>query len=181
MKPNNLKFFFVLAVLWLCVTSHSGGILAMELTQNSAAPDFSAVDQNGKTHSLADYQGQWLLLYFYPKDDTPGCTKEACTFRDHFSELQGKVAVIGVSHDSADSHDKFASKYKLQFPLLSDPERKIIKTYGANGLLFTKRISYLINPEGKIAKVYPSVSPADHAREVLEDWKALSVMGNKAK
>jgi peroxiredoxin Q/BCP len=139
------------------------------LQSNQKAPDFSARDQEGKVHTLSDYQGKWLLLYFYPKDDTYFCTKEACGLRDRFEDLKGKAEVLGVSRDSVESHEKFAEKYRLPFTLLSDPEKKLIKAYGAQGLLFTKRISYLIDPQGKIAKVYPKVGASGHAREVLED------------
>lgn len=146
----------------------------MSLQEGQKAPSFSASDQNGKKHQLSDYRGKWLLLYFYPKDNTPGCTKEACSFRDQFEELRGKVEVLGVSHDGIESHQRFVSKYRLPFLLLSDPKREIIKAYEANGFLFTKRISYLINPEGKIAKVYSKVSPVQHAHEVLLDYQRLS-------
>ncbi len=147
----------------------------MELTENSKAPDFKAYDQNGKIHYLKDYSGKWILLYFYPKDNTPGCTIEACQLRDHFDELRTKMEVIGVSHDKVESHARFASKYKLPYTLLSDPDREIIRAYGAKGFLFTKRISYLINPEGKIAKIYLNVSPKKHAKEILEDFERLAV------
>lgn len=146
----------------------------MSLKEGDKAPNFAALDQNGKQHTLAGYRGKWILLYFYPKDSTPGCTKEACSFRDEFSDLKGKVEVLGVSHDRVESHAKFASKHQLPFALLSDPQKKIIEDYGAKGFFFTKRISYLIDPEGRIAKAYPSVSPARHAREVLEDHKRLT-------
>ncbi len=145
----------------------------MSLKEGDKAPEFAALDQNGKQHSLASYKGKWVLLYFYPKDDTPGCTKEACSFRDEFSDLKGKVEVLGVSHDRVESHAKFANKYQLPFVLLSDPQKRIIEAYGAKGFFFTKRISYLINPEGKIAKYYSSVSPKGHAKEVLGDYQKL--------
>jgi len=141
----------------------------MELAEGTKAPPFEGNDQNGKKHSLNDYRGRWLLLYFYPKDDTPGCTKEACAFRDEFHDLKGKAEVVGVSHDKVESHAKFAEKFKLPFTLISDPERKIIADYGAKGFFFTKRISYLIDPKGKIAKIYRSVSPRKHAGEILKD------------
>jgi peroxiredoxin Q/BCP len=145
----------------------------MKPAENGPAPDFRAPDQNGKEHALPDYRGRWLLLYFYPKDDTPGCTKEACTFRDHFEDLKGKVEILGISHDKVESHSRFAGKYGLPFNLLSDPDRKIIKAYGADGFFFTKRISFLIDPKGKIAKVYDKVTPKSHALEVLEDWERI--------
>ncbi len=145
----------------------------MALKEGEKAPHFVALDQNGKKHQLSDYKGKWLLLYFYPKDNTPGCTKEACSFRDQFHDLKGKVEVLGVSHDGLESHQRFAEKYKLPFLLLSDPKREIIKAYEANGFLFTKRISYLVNPQGKIAKIYAKVSPGQHAEEVLKDYESL--------
>lgn len=139
------------------------------LSENSPAPEFKAQDQNGKWHSLKDYAGKWVLLYFYPKDDTPGCRREACEFRDHFGDLKKKAIVLGVSHDTVVSHKKFGKKYGLPFLLLSDPEKKIIRDYEAKGFLFTKRISYLIDPQGSIAKAYDKVSPSRHAQQVLED------------
>ena len=144
------------------------------------AIDFSLPDQNGKVHSLSSYKGSWVLLYFYPKDDTPGCTKEACGFRDSLNDLKKhNVFVLGVSADSVSSHQKFAKKYNLNFPLLSDEKKEIIKAYGAfgkkkfmgkefEGIL---RISFLINPEGEIVKKYDKVKPEVHAKEVLEDIK----------
>jgi len=144
--------------------------IEMKLSEGQKAPDFAALDQQGQQHKLSAYKGKWLLVYFYPKNDTPGCTKEACAFRDEFADLKGKVEVLGVSHDKVESHAKFASKYQLPFTLLSDPQKKIIEAYEAKGFFFTKRISYLINPEGKIAKIYSKVSPKGHAREVLRDY-----------
>ncbi len=142
------------------------------LKAGDQAPGFSALDQNNKTHQLSDYQGKWLLLYFYPRDNTPGCTKEACGLRDifpDFSQLGAKV--LGVSTDSINSHQKFINKFELPFDLLSDPDKKIIKDYQAGGLF--SRISYLINPRGMIAKVYPKVKPEKHAAEVLADLNSL--------
>jgi peroxiredoxin Q/BCP len=140
------------------------------LSIKTKAPDFSASDQDGKIHNLADYAGQWLLLYFYPRDNTPGCTVEACSLRDNFPHFEKlKTAVVGVSTDSVASHGKFASKYSLPFTLLADPDHKIIKAYQADG--FKRRISYLIDPSGVIVKAYYNVKPANHAEEVLEDLK----------
>ncbi len=148
------------------------------LAINSQATDFAAEDQTGTIRKLQDFQGKWLVLYFYPKDDTPGCTKEACNFRDSFHALEQKgVAIVGVSRDSVVSHQKFAKKYKLNFPLLSDPDKKIIEAYGAWGpkKIFgrtfdgIKRMTYLIDPEGKIKKVYEKVNPLKHAGEITKD------------
>lgn len=142
------------------------------------APDFKLTDQNNKTHSLADYKGKWVVLYFYPKDDTPGCTKEACTFRDDIFKLRELGAqVLGVSLDSAESHAKFAEKYGLPFPLLADTDGKVTESYGALMNLVVakvaKRYTYLIDPEGKIRKTYLTVDPAKHAREIIGDLQAL--------
>ena len=152
------------------------------LPPHSSAPDFSLPDQEGNMRSLRDQQGTWLLLYFYPKDDTPGCTKEACGFRDQYAELRKRgVIVFGVSKDSVESHKKFSGKFSLTFPILSDPDKTVIQAYGAwgpkqfmgrkyDGIL---RVSYLINPEGKIAKVYEKVNPEEHPSQVLRDLLAL--------
>ena len=145
----------------------------MKLSENSPAPDFTAEDQHGKKHSLQQYRGRWVLLFFYPKDSTPGWTKEVCQIRDNFDELEPKAVILGVSADSIASHAKFASKHDLPFSLLADPQKEIIKSYGASGILFTKRCSFLINPEGNIAKIYESVTPSKHAKEVLEDLIAF--------
>lgn len=142
--------------------------------------DFSLPDQNGKIHKLSDYKGKWVVLYFYPKDDTPGCTKEACGFRDGTDELKKLgAAVLGVSADSITSHKKFADKHHLNFPLLSDENKEVIKKYGAwgkkkflgkefEGIL---RITYLINPQGEIVKKFEKVKPDIHAKEIIEEIK----------
>lgn len=143
------------------------------------APDFRLVDQNGTIKSLSDFSGQWVVLYFYPKDDTPGCTKEACSFRDDLTTLEKLGAkVVGVSVDDSDSHSKFASKYHLPFPLLADADGKVADSYGAltNLLLLkiAKRYTFLIDPKGKIAKVYLSVDTSRHSQEIVDDLKKLS-------
>ncbi len=141
---------------------------------NTPAPDFSLPDESGEFHSLEEYKGSWVLLYFYPKDDTPGCTKEACSLRDYALEYeQNDLIVIGISKDSGESHQNFISKYKLPFTLLSDEKSKVIDMYGAKGPIGTKRISYLIDPEGMIEKVYTKVDPEKHAEEVLRDLESL--------
>jgi peroxiredoxin Q/BCP len=150
------------------------------LAEKTLAPDFSALDQQGNRHELKDYQGKWLLLYFYPKDNTPGCTKEACQFRDYFEDLKPEVSVLGVSSDSVKSHSKFATQYRLPFPLLADSDKEIIRLYHANGLFFTKRISYLIDPHGTIAKVYEKVDPAKHAMEVLKHVQQFKQQENSS-
>ena len=133
-------------------------------------------------HSLSHYQGQWVLLYFYPKDDTAGCTKEACGIRDAFPDYQkSKIAVLGVSVDPVKSHKKFQEKYKLPFTLLSDEEKKVVKKYGVWGekkfmgrtYMGTYRTSFLIDPRGSIAKIYERVAPEAHAQDVIGDAETL--------
>lgn len=146
------------------------------------APTFSLLDQDSVTHTLKQYVGLWTLLYFYPKDDTPGCTKEACMIADVYKDFKRmKVTVLGVSKDTPKSHKKFAEKYSLPFTLLSDPTMEMMDKYGAaafkqmygKAVRGTKRISYLIDPTGKIAKVYPDVDPANHVGELLKDIQEL--------
>lgn len=144
------------------------------------AIDFSLPDQNGKIHQLSNYKGKWVVLYFYPKDYTPGCTKEACGFRDEIAELKKlDVVVLGISADSVSSHKKFSEKYHLNFPLLSDEKKEVIKKYGAwgkkkflgkefEGIL---RITYLINPQSDIVKKFEKVKPNIHAKEIIEEIK----------
>ncbi|MEO5628072.1 MAG: peroxiredoxin [Candidatus Saccharimonadales bacterium] len=147
-----------------------------------SAANFSLQDQDGKTHSLNDYKGKWLVVYFYPKDDTPGCTTEACSFRDEYGYIQENGAsVLGISKDSVASHKKFALKYSLNFPLLSDESLDTIKAYGAYGersmygrkFMGIIRSTFLINPEGEIVKEYPKVTPKDHAVQIVKDLQAL--------
>lgn len=146
------------------------------------APAFKLLDQDNKWHSLTDYKGKWVILYFYPKDDTPGCTTEACSFRDEYDYIQENGAVVlGMSKDSVKSHKKFAEKYNLHFPLLSDESLNTIKAYGAYGerSMYGKtymgiiRSTFLINPEGQIAKEYPKVTPKGHAVQIVKDLEAL--------
>ncbi len=147
------------------------------------APSFSLPDQDGKNHRLEDYRGKWVLLYFYPKDNTSGCTKEACAIRDEFPRFEKLDAVVlGVSKDSIESHKRFADRHGLPFTLLSDADTKVQGAYGAwrkkkmagREYMGTFRMSVLIDPDGKIAKVYEKVRPAEHAAEVLDDLKELA-------
>ncbi|MDG7041368.1 MAG: peroxiredoxin [Nitrososphaerota archaeon] len=147
------------------------------LSVGDVAPDFKAKDQNGKEVSLGEYKGKPVVLYFYPKDNTPGCTKEACSFRDDMGSYKdAEVAVLGVSADGVDSHRNFTEKYGLNFTLVSDKDKSIINTYGVGGLLFTKRTTFIIDGDGKIAYVFPSVSPEGHAKEVLEKLRELKLI-----
>lgn len=152
----------------------------MLLKPKQKAPAFVLPDQDGKAHALEEYLGKWVVLYFYPKDDTPGCTKEACSFRDGYVGLKrAGVVVLGVSVDSVKSHQKFAEKFSPQFPLLADEEKKVVGLYDVWGkkkfmgreYLGVFRTTFLIDPKGKIAKIYENVKPDDHAQEILTDVK----------
>lgn len=143
------------------------------LSPGQPAPHWSAIDQHGQARSLSQYRGKWLLVYFYPKDDTPGCTIQACGIRDAFADFAGKVEVVGVSKDSDESHRAFTEKYKLPFPLLSDADRVIITAYEATAEGFGKRVSFLIDPKGTIAKIYTGIDCAAHAGRILADVSAM--------
>jgi thioredoxin-dependent peroxiredoxin len=151
-------------------------LLELKLKEGDPAPAFTATANSGATVSLADFKGRNVILYFYPRDNTPGCTKEACAFRDHFAEFKKRGAVVlGVSTDPVKSHDKFVAKYKLPFTLLADEDRKIVQAYGVWGpktfmgvkYTGTSRVTFLIGPDGRIKKIWPKVKPAEHAEEVL--------------
>jgi peroxiredoxin Q/BCP len=144
----------------------------------SDAPSFNLQDQNGEWHTLADYRGQWLAVYFYPRDDTPGCTKEACNFRDNIYAFKAIGAgVVGISVDDVESHKEFSDKYKLPFTILADEDGKTAKAYGVlrdyKLIKLASRQSFLINPEGKVAKHYGDVDPDTHTEEVLADIKTF--------
>jgi thioredoxin-dependent peroxiredoxin len=148
----------------------------LKLKEGDVAPAFTAQINGGQTASLADYKGKPVILYFYPKDDTPGCTKEACAFRDAFAEFTAKGAVVlGVSADSVKSHDKFVKKFKLPFPLLADEDKRIVDAYGVWGektfmgrrYQGIHRVTFLIGGDGRIQKIWPKVKPEEHAAEVL--------------
>ena len=143
------------------------------------APEFTLVDGGGVTHSLTDYKGKWVVLYFYPKDDTPGCTVEACSLRDARDTLaQMGVEIIGVSRDEPSSHEKFKQKHSLNFTLLTDADAQVINAYGAWGKkMFGQegilRKTFIINPDGQVVKVYGRVTPVGHGDAVIEELKAL--------
>lgn len=146
------------------------------LETGTRAPAFDLADQDGRRHSLDQYRGRWLVVYFYPRDDTPGCTKEACSFRDAASELAAAGAIVlGVSADDAAAHQRFAQKHGLGFPLLVDPDKSMLTAYGAwvekesrgQRRMGVQRITYVIDPEGQVAKAWPSVKAEGHAQEVL--------------
>ena len=150
----------------------------MQLEVGDTAPDFTLPDQDGEKQKLHKYKGKWVFLYFYPRDFTPGCTKEACEIRDNFDQFKKHgVVVLGVSTDSVDSHKKFEQKHRLPFTLLSDKDKKVVRKYGVwvKKSMFgktyegVKRTSFLIDPRGKIAKIYKNVKPESHAPQVLND------------
>lgn len=146
--------------------------------EESAAPAFELADQNGRVHRLGDYAGRWLVLYFYPRDDTPGCIREACRFRDDIGVLGDLgAAVAGVSVDDTESHADFARKYALPFPLLSDPGGKTAAAYGSllnlGVVRFARRHTFIIAPDGRIAARFGKVDPARHAQEVARTLRAL--------
>ncbi|MEK7151789.1 MAG: thioredoxin-dependent thiol peroxidase [Patescibacteria group bacterium] len=154
----------------------------IKITAGSIAPDFKLMDQDNKEHTLSNYRGHWVLLYFYPKDDTPGCTKEACSIRDSFPDFSKlKIKVFGVSVDSTASHKKFEKKYDLPFRLLADIDKEVVKLYGVwlkkkfmgREYMGTMRTSFVVDPNGRIVKIYNNVNTEDHAREVLGDMKLL--------
>ena len=154
----------------------------MNLKIGDNAPDFNLLDENDNNRSLFNYKGKWILLYFYPKDNTPGCTTEACMIRDDFAGFKRlDVIVVGVSTDSTKSHKSFVEKYNLPFTLLSDENKEVVNLYGVWGKKKmmgkeydgTFRTSFLINPKGKIEKIYKNVQPAEHSKEVLLDLENI--------
>ena len=152
---------------------------AEALIIGAPAPEFELSDQAGQLHSLEDYRDQWVVLYFYPKDETPGCTTEACEFRDNIFEFRKiNVQILGVSFDDVESHRKFAENHDLPFPLLADTEGNAAEAYGVKtkmlGMTIAKRQTFLIDPAGNLAKHYDKVKPETHSTEVLADLKTLS-------
>ncbi|MGJ5629543.1 peroxiredoxin [Nostoc sp. KVJ20] len=140
----------------------------MPLAVGTDAPAFTTKDTNGNTVSLSDFAGKTVVLYFYPKDDTPGCTKQACSFRDAQSQYQGKdIVILGVSADDEVSHQAFTQKYNLNFPLLADSDKSLIKAFDVDGGGYAKRVTYVIDPSGKITHVDTSVNTTTHASDVL--------------
>jgi len=178
-SSNFIAKIFVLSFLTALFSfSHADGLKVGDL-----APEFTLMNQNGQALRLNDYRGKWVVLYFYPKNDTPGCTTEACSFRDNINRLISQQAIVlGVSVDSQQSHAEFAKKYKLPFDLLADVQGIVTKSYGAlldlKVVKFAKRHSFIINPEGRIAKIYRQVSPKQHVREVMADLNALQQKSN---
>lgn len=153
-------------------------VLAEQPREGDPAPDFELQDQGGQMHSIEDYRGKWVALYFYPKDDTPGCTTEACEFRDNIFAFKNlDCQILGISLDDVDSHKDFSEKYSLPFPLLADSEGITADAYGVKtkfmGMTVAKRQTFLIDPQGNIAKHYDSVDPDTHSKQVLADLESL--------
>ena len=174
-----IKVFLVLAVILALVFIFKKTAFGSEdKLLGKAAPDFKLKNSYGELVSLEQFKGEWLLVFFYPKDDTPGCTKEACSLRDNFTEIKKLNAnVVGISIDSSDSHKEFKEKYNLPFMLLSDSDGEAAKKYGAlnNFFIFklAKRQSFIIDPIGVVRRVYRDVSPANHAQEIKNDLEAF--------
>ena len=140
-----------------------------QLTVNTVAPDFTLIDAAGISHTLSDYRGQFIILYFYPKDNTPGCTKEACNFRDSFSQIRAQNAIIlGVSWDSSEKHASFSEKYNLPFTLLSDIKGDVTEAYKAAGWFMPKRYTYIIDPVGKIVNIYKKFDISSHSENIIK-------------
>jgi peroxiredoxin Q/BCP len=168
-----------LALLFTALLAFAAPALADAPAVGSPAPAFKLQDQAGQWHSLSDYKGKWVVLYFYPKDDTPGCTTEACAFRDNIFAFDKEGAVVlGISVDNITDHKAFAEKHSLPFTLLADPTKDVTKQYGVlktyMGVMeMARRDTFIIDPQGRIAKHYESVNPDDHSKVVLQDLKAL--------
>jgi len=173
-----MKMIFTGLPAMLLLLLGSGAALADQPAVGAPAPDFELRDQDGHMHSIEDYRGQWVALYFYPKDGTPGCTTEACEFRDNiFAFRRLNCQVLGISLDDAASHKMFAEKHGLPFPLLADTEGSTADLYGVKsnmmGFTVARRQTFLIDPEGNIARHYEKVDPDSHSAEILADLEAL--------
>lgn len=142
----------------------------MALSEGITAPNFTAKDDSGHTVSLANFEGKTVVIYFYPKDDTPGCTKQACSFRDSYSEYEDKdIVVLGVSMDDATSHQAFKDKFSLPFPLIVDTDGTLAQAYEVEGGGYAKRVTFVIDSKGVIKKVYESINTETHATDILSD------------
>ena len=167
-----LIVIFVVASLWVARAARAGELPVV----GAAAPNFNLPDQAGKTHTLQSFAGHYLVLYFYPKDDTPGCTQEACAFRDDLTQLTEMGAqVVGISVDDSESHAEFAKKYHLPFPLLADKNGAVAASYGALlnlGIMkIARRYTFLIDPQGRVAKIYLTVETSRHSKQIIADLK----------
>ncbi|MDH5455050.1 MAG: peroxiredoxin [Gammaproteobacteria bacterium] len=179
MKRNITLALGSAALAAIIASFTSIGLANDQVTTGDVAPEFELSDQNGQLHSLEDYRDQWVVLYFYPKDETPGCTTEACEFRDNiFAYRELNAQILGVSLDDAESHKAFAENHGLPFPLLADVDGEAALAYGVKtrwaGMTVAKRQTFLIGPDGKIARHYEKVVPAEHSAQVLADLRELA-------
>lgn len=168
----------VLSIFLALVSVLAMGLALANPKMGEVAPGFHLQDQNNQWHGLENYQGRWLVLYFYPKADTPGCTTEACEFRDNIFAFEDiGAAIVGVSLDDVSSQREFSDKYHLPFPLLSDAEQVVAESYGVLTTFFGRtlasRQTFLVGPDGRVAKHYADVDPASHTKQVLADLKTL--------
>ena len=175
MKTRN---FFTATILMILIASGSSLQADQAPEVGKAAPGFNLQDQNGEWHDLQDYQGSWLAIYFYPKDDTPGCTTEACNFRDNIYAFKAiGASVVGISVDDVESHQEFSTKYKLPFTILADEDGETARAYGVlrdwKLIKIASRQSFLVDPDGVIVKHYEDVDPDTHTQQVLADLEAL--------
>jgi peroxiredoxin Q/BCP len=180
---RSLRFLLLpLLLAWLAIAHAEGSAPAL----GAPAPDFKLQDQNGKWHELKDYRGKWVALYFYPKDQTPGCTTQACEFRDNiFAFRDAGAQILGISVDDVESHKAFSEKHGLPFPILADSKKETAKQYGVlktflGTMELAKRDTFLIDPQGKIVKHYADVDPKGHSQIVLNDIKALQAQQKKS-
>jgi len=168
MKKGLIKLILTFIIIGVAVAKNN------ELKIGDKAPDFTLQDQNKSEHTLSNYFGKKLVVYFYPKDDTPGCKKEACSIRDNYSLFEeNDIVVFGLSYDTPSSHKKFAEKYDLPFTLLSDTDKSVAKLYNSNGFLLAKRNSFLIDTNGNIFKIYKNVDVTSHTSNILDDFSEL--------
>ena len=168
------KFFVKVIVCCLIMMSCSLFSDEVNLTKGQQAPDFTLFDQHGSTHTLSLYKGKKVVIYFYPKDDTPGCTKQACSIRDSYNEFSNQdIVVFGISYDNSITHQKFIQKYKLPFNLLSDSDKTVSQLYGTKGVFFPIRKTFLIDESGIIVKVYNQVSVLDHGNDILREFNTM--------
>ena len=162
----------IISILSLIIGISMAGNTELKVGNN--APDFTLLDENGEEQTLSDYFGKNIVVYFYPKDDTPGCRKEACSIRDNFTIFEeSNIVVFGISYDSPKSHKKFAEKYNLPFTLLSDSEKSVAKLYNSNGFLMAKRNTFLIDKDGLIFRIYRNVDVSTHTESILNDFYTL--------
>ena len=169
---------FVLGLSVVSLILYTSMVSGSDLNEGDLAPNFNLQDQNGKWHSLEDYKGQYVVLFFYPKDGTPGCTTEACSFRDNIFEFKSLYTqILGVSLDDVDSHQEFSEKYSLPYPILADVNQNCADDYGVLGkfmmMTIAKRQSFIIDPQGRILKHYSKVNPDSHTNEVIEYLKSF--------